>query len=98
MAEVSPCWAIYLVNLLTFGPFIARLLNGHGPFLAHLVFSNEKACLLGGLFNLWETRTSHILRNFDRANPGRPIIVEICPIITMVNFLLLRTKVAATDL
>src|SRR6218665_1161794 len=42
--QASACWAVYHVNLLTFGPSMARLLNAARAILARLVFSNEKAC------------------------------------------------------
>src|SRR6218665_575949 len=42
--QASPCWAVYHVNLLTFGPSMARLLNAaRAIFGPPGFFSNERA-------------------------------------------------------
>jgi len=49
--QTEPCLAepvYYVKNLLTFSPSMARLTIAHGPFLARLVFLNEKAWMDAG--------------------------------------------------
>src|SRR6218665_2473039 len=66
-----PAGPVYYVNLLTFGPSMARLLNAHRPFLARLVFSNEKACY-GPLQNLIWGAASGVNHGGDREGLSPP--------------------------